>query len=95
MSEFDSGSGSGKKSFVHDVMRRISSASPRGDDEPSDAPERNEGRSYRDEVEDLQDAVRLFGGDSDEFRRRLDRMVVEFEALRRRYQLTREQASDA
>ena len=93
MSEFDSGSG--KKSFVHDVMRRISSSSPRGDEEPDEAPERGEPRSYRDEVEDLQDAVRLFGGDSDEFRRRLDRLVVEFEALRRRYQLTREQASDA
>ncbi len=92
MSEFDSGSG--KKSFVHDVMRRISSSAPRGEEGPG-GPERGEPRSYRDEVEDLQDAVRLFGGDSDEFRRRLDRLVVEFEALRRRYQLTREQASDA
>ena len=93
MSEFDSGSG--KKSFVHDVMRRISSSSPRDEEEPGAPPERGEPRSYRDEVEDLQDAVRLFGGDSDEFRRRLDRLVVEFEALRRRYQLTREQAADA
>ncbi|MBW2267614.1 MAG: proteasome ATPase [Deltaproteobacteria bacterium] len=93
MSEFDSGSG--KKSFVHDVMRRISSSSPRGEDASGEAREPGEARSYRDEVEDLQDAVRLFGGDSDEFRRRLDRMVVEFEALRRRYHLTREQAADA
>ncbi len=36
MSEFDSGSG--RKGFVHDVMRRISSASPRGGDAP-DAPD--------------------------------------------------------
>ncbi|MHC4138057.1 MAG: hypothetical protein ACYS0K_24220 [Planctomycetota bacterium] len=46
-------------------------------------------------MEDLQDAIRLFGSDSDEFRRRLDRLVAEFEALRRRYQLTREQCADA
>jgi proteasome-associated ATPase len=46
-------------------------------------------------VEDLRDAVRLFGGESDEFRRRLDRLVAEFEALRRRYQLMREQCADS
>jgi len=105
MSEFESGSG--RKSFVHDVMRRISSSNPRGGDASArggDASEENRdehtehtdrARTYRDEVEDLQDAVRLFGSDSDEFRRRLEHMVSEFEALRRRYQLTREQAADA
>jgi chromosome segregation ATPase len=99
MSEFDSrsGSGSSRKGFVRDVMRRIS-ASP---DAPSDDPEaaaeevREAGRAYRDELEDLQNAIRLFGADSPEFRRRLDRMLAEYEALRRRYQLTREQFSDA
>jgi proteasome-associated ATPase len=92
MSEFDSGSG--RKGFVHDVMRRISSSGPR----PSDESRERAGagsRSYQDEVEDLQDAIRLFGSDSDEFRRRLDRLVAEFEALRRRYQLMREQCADA
>jgi proteasome-associated ATPase len=92
MSEFDSGSG--RKGFVHDVMRRISSASPRGGDAPDDNRDRG-GSRYQDEVEDLQDAIRLFGSDSDEFRRRLDRLVSEFEALRRRYQMTREQCADA
>jgi proteasome-associated ATPase len=97
MSEFDSGSGSGRKGFVHDVMRRISSSPPRGDEpeEEREPREREPQRSYQDEVEDLHDAIRLFGGDSDEFRRRLDRLVAEFEALRRRYQLTREQCADA
>ena len=95
MSEFESGSG--RKSFVHDVMRRISSSNPRGgDDTEENRDERTDrARTYRDEVEDLQDAVRLFGSDSDEFRRRLEHLVSEFEALRRRYQLTREQAADA
>jgi proteasome-associated ATPase len=93
MSEFDSGSG--RKGFVHDVMRRISSSAPRGADSPEGSRERGPSRSYQDEVEDLQDAIRLFGSDSDEFRRRLDRLVAEFEALRRRYQLTREQCADA
>ena len=32
MSEFDSGSG--RKGFVHDVMRRISSSAPRAGDSP-------------------------------------------------------------
>ena len=92
MSEFDSGSG--RKGFVHDVMRRISSSAPRGGDAPDDNRDRG-GSRYQDEIEDLQDAIRLFGSDSDEFRRRLDRLVAEFEALRRRYQLTRDQAADA
>jgi len=92
MSEFDSGSG--RKGFVHDVMRRISSSGPRGGDAPDDNRDRG-GSRYQDEIEDLQDAIRLFGSDSDEFRRRLDRMVSEFESLRRRYQMTREQCADA
>jgi proteasome-associated ATPase len=52
-------------------------------------------RPHQDEVEDLQDAIRVFGSDSEEFRRRLDRLIAEFDALRRRYQVTREQAADA
>jgi proteasome-associated ATPase len=104
MSEFDSGSG--RKGFVRDVMRRISSASGPQSDEPaasgpqSDEPaegarEPEAPRAYHNEVEDLQDTIRLFGSDSAEFRRRLDRLLSEFEALRRRYHLTREQFSDA
>ena len=91
MSDFDSGSS--RKGFVRDVMRRISSSAPRGGDEPDGSPER--GRSFQEELDDIRDALRLFGPDSPEFRRRLDRMLAEYEALRRRYQLTREQFSDA
>jgi proteasome-associated ATPase len=91
MSEFDSGSG--KKGFVRDVMRRISSPAPRGDDPGGQDPDG--GRSYQDEAEDMRDAVRVFGTESPEFRRRLDRLLAEYEAVRRRYQLARDQAGDA
>ena len=89
MSEFDPGSG--RKRFVRDVMRRIAPAGPEEDEAPEGDHERAPARSYQDDVEDLQDSVRLFGADSPEFRRQLDRLLAEFETLRRRYQLTREQ----
>ena len=94
MSEFDSSSG--RKGFVRDVMRRISSPNPR-EDEPSGDPEQERGaaRAYHDEVADLHDTIRLFGPDSPEFRRQVDRVLAEYEALRRRYAVTREQFNDA
>jgi proteasome-associated ATPase len=77
-------------------MRRISSTPPSPGDEPEAGEDvRDEVRAYRDEVEDLRNTIRLFGSDSSEFRRRLDRLLGEYEALRRRYQLTREQFTDA
>jgi proteasome-associated ATPase len=94
MSEFESGSGSGgRRGFVRDVMRRISTSGPRGSGEPDG--DREAARSYQDEVDDLQDAVRFFGGDSAEFRRRLERVLAEFDGMRRRFEVTREQLSDA
>ncbi len=106
MSEFESGSGSGsnRKGFVRDMVRRISAAGPRGG-EPEGSPEAQGSGSaperptsspaYQEELENLRDAARFFGGDSSEFRRRLDRLLAEFEALRRRHDLTREQLYDA
>jgi proteasome-associated ATPase len=93
MSEFDSRSGG--KGFVRDVMRRIASNPDARGEEHDAGAEREASRAYRDEVDDLQNAIRLFGADSPEFRRRLDRILAEYEALRRRYQLTREQFTDA
>jgi proteasome-associated ATPase len=90
-SEFDPRSG--RKGFVRDVMRRISAAPPEGD--PAAPGDGDPARSPRDEVEDLRNALRLFGADSPEFRRRLDRVLAEHEAMRRRYHLTREQFADA
>jgi proteasome-associated ATPase len=93
MSEFDSGSG--RRGFVRDVMRRISSTGALGPDEMDPERERNMSRSLQEEIEDLREAMRFFGGDSVEFRRRLDRVLAEYEALRRRFQLTRDQLTDA
>jgi len=90
MSEFDSGSG--RKGFVRDVMRRISASGPRAGD-PDDG--REGPGSFDEEIDNLREAARFFGTDSSEFRRRLDRILAEFEALRRRYDLTREQLFDA
>ena len=73
MSEFDSGSG--RKGFVRDVMRRISAGAPR-DEAGSETNDRAE-RRVQDEIEALQEALRFFGPDSSEFRRRLDRFLVE------------------
>ncbi len=92
MSEFDSGSG--RKGFVRDVMRRISASGPRGDD-PDQPSGGSESRGYEEEIDDLQEASRFFANDAPEFRRRLDRMLAEFEALRRRYDVTREQLTEA
>jgi proteasome-associated ATPase len=98
MSEFDSDSSSGRKGFMRDVMRRISSTgslSAEESDATTASREPSSQRALHDEIDDLQDTVRLFGTDSTEFRRRLDRLLAEFEALRRRYQLAREQVGDA
>ncbi len=89
MSEFDeSGSGS-RKGFVRDVMRRISAQSP-GEPEDGETP-----RGLEESVDDLHDALRFLGSESPEFRRRLDRVLAEFESTRRRYRLARQQLSDA
>jgi proteasome-associated ATPase len=93
MSEFDQGSG--RKGFVRDVMRRIAPGDEPASDAPEDERERGPARPLHDEVEDLHDSMRLFGPESPEFRRQLDRLLADFETLRRRYQLTRDQSADS
>jgi len=93
MSEFDSESG--RRGFVRDVMRRISPTSARPGETPEPEAARNAARNLQDELEDLREALRFFGGDSAEFRRRLDRVLAEYDAMRRRYHLLRDQLGDA
>jgi len=93
MSEFDSESG--RRGFVRDVMRRISPTGGRPGENPEPDAGRNPARSLQDELEDLREALRFFGGDSAEFRRRLDRVLAEYDALRRRQHLLRDQVGDA
>ena len=90
MSEQDSG----RKRFMGDIMRRISPSGTPLEDEPGVSGERNE-PAYTDDPDQLQDAMRFFGTDSAEFRRRLDRVLSDFETLRRRYRRTRDQLHDA
>jgi proteasome-associated ATPase len=83
-----------------DIMRRISPSGTRFDEDTTptfERPARDEPRedvSRPGEDEPLQDAMSFFGTDSTEFRRRLDRMLSDFEALRRRYQRARDQIHD-
>jgi proteasome-associated ATPase len=91
MTEYDSGSGSGRKGFVRDVMRRISPAGGRTGSGDPDAPPGRDEHTFQSEIEQLQDAIRFFGTDSHEFRRRLDRVVSDYETLRRRYDSARDQ----
>lgn len=108
MSEFESDGG--RRGLMRDVMRRISPSGPETGDDGSQASDSTSGaasdaadsergqamaRSLQDEIEDLREALRFFGGDSAEFRRRLDRLLAEFEAIRRRFHLTRDQLTDA
>ncbi len=93
MSEFDSESG--RRGFVRDVMRRISPAGGRPEEDQDPESVRSSTRSLQDELEDLREALRFFGGDSAEFRRRLDRVLAEYDAIRRRYHLMRDQLGDA
>jgi proteasome-associated ATPase len=52
-------------------------------------------RIHRSDIEHLQDAIRFFGSDSSEFRHRLDRVLADFETLRRRYEQSRAQQRDS
>ena len=104
------GAGSGRKGFVRDVMRRITPAGTRPSDDaeldtgfPGGAPagagdvgqSSSGGGRPESDAERLQDAMRFFGSDSNEFRHRLDRMLADFETLRRRYEQARTQHRDA
>jgi proteasome-associated ATPase len=87
MSEFDD---SGRRGF----LRRFG-ANPPGAREGDSENERTMARSLQEEADDLREALRFFGGDSAEFRRRLDRILAEYESQRRRATLLRDQLGDA
>ncbi|MFO0690765.1 MAG: proteasome ATPase [Myxococcota bacterium] len=77
-------------------MRRIApSTTGRPGDEPESDPRRSGEDRAASEAERLHDAMRFFGSDSNEFRHRLDRMLADFETLRRRYEQVRTQHHDA
>ena len=93
MSEHDSESGGGRRGFVRDVMGRLS---PADEDEQAGQERVASGAELpENDAEGLQDAIRFFGSDSNEFRTRLDRMLGDFETLRRRYDQARISHRDA
>ncbi len=93
MSEHDSGDDGERTGFVRDVMGRLSA--PESEEEPGRESSGRSGGLYDNDAEGLQDAIRFFGSDSTEFRNRLDRMLSDFETLRRRYDQARVQHRDA
>jgi proteasome-associated ATPase len=52
-------------------------------------------RSIREDIDELREAMRFVGRDSAELRRRLDSVLMQHQALRRRYHLTLGKLSDA
>ncbi len=84
-----SDSGSGRRGFVRDVMKRISAPGSR--DEPGgEAPSREV-----DEIDSLRDALRFLGPDASDLVRRVERVLMEYELLRQRYDRARQQHYDA
>src|SRR5262245_9829364 len=79
-----------RRGFVRDVMKRISSTRI-GDEPGRDTPP-------RDDIEDLdalRDALRFLGPESAELVRRLERILMEYELQRQRYERARQQLYDA
>ena len=84
-------SGSGRRGFVRDVMKRISAQGA----EPPD-----EGRSERrredvEDLESLRDALRFLGPEAGDLVRRLDRLLTDYELLRQRHERARQQIYEA
>jgi proteasome-associated ATPase len=85
----DSGSGSGRRGFVRDVMKRIS-ASRGGDDDERETRVPEE----IDEIERLRDALRFLGPENADLARRVERVLMEYELLRQRHDRQRQQIYD-
>lgn len=81
-------SGSGRRGFVRDVMKRISSPG-----RPEDGEERV--AADMDDLESLRDALRLLGPDASDLVRRVERLIMEYDLLRQRYERSRQQHYDA
>jgi len=86
----DSGSGSGRRGFVRDVMKRIS-ASRGGDEDERETRLPDE----MDEIERLRDALRFLGPESADLARRVERVLMEYELLRQRLERQRQQSFDS
>ncbi len=86
----DSGSGSGRRGFVRDVMKRIS-VSRGGDDDERESRLPDE----MDEIERVRDALRFLPPESADLARRVERVLMEYELLRQRLERQRQQSFDS
>ncbi len=82
-------SGSGRRGFVRDVMKRISSPGSR--EQESDASAQEE----MTDIESLRDALRFLGPEARDLVRRIERFLMEYELQRQRYDRARHQLYDA
>ena len=90
MSDTGSGSGSGRRGFVRDVMKRISVSRGADDDErESRLPDE------MDEIEKVRDSLRFLGPESADLARRVERVLMEYELLRQRVERQRQQVFDS
>ncbi len=82
-------SGSGRRGFVRDVMKRISSPGSREQESDSNAQEEMT------DLESVRDALRFLGPEARDLVRRIERFLMEYELQRQRYDRARHQLYDA
>ncbi|MBM4334430.1 MAG: proteasome ATPase [Deltaproteobacteria bacterium] len=89
MSDTGSGSGSGRRGFVRDVMKRISVSRGADDERESRVPDE------MDEIEKVRDSLRFLGPESADLARRVEHLLMEYELLRQRIDRQRQQVFDS
>ena len=78
-----------RRELVRDVMRRISST--RGDEPGPEQPQRDD----LEDIEALRDALQLLRPEAGDLARRVERLLMEFDLRRQRFERAREQLYDA
>ncbi len=84
-------SGSGKRGFVRDVMKRISAQGSRDPEEREERPARED----HDDLEVLRDALRFLGPEAADVARRVDRLITDHELIKQRFERSRQQGYEA
>ena len=84
-------SGSGRRGFVRDVMKRISTPGSGPADERTPRPAQGD----PEDLEGLRDALRFLGPEAGDLVRRLDRLITDYELVRQRYEHGRQQVYEA
>ncbi len=83
-------SGSGRRGFVRDVMKRISSPGTRG----GRIEDERVTQDY-DDIESLRDALRYLGADAGDLPRNIERFLIEYQRLKERCDRLQQQQFDA